>query len=223
MSIRETYDIWSASYDADENLTRDLDEAVTRQALAGRRYGAAIELGCGTGKNTALLARVADRVLALDLSEGMIRRAQEKVAADNLLFCLADITRPWPCAEAWADLAICNLVLEHIEDLGAVFAQASRALARGGRFFVCELHPFKQYGGTRAHFQRQEGVIEIAAYVHHISDFLYAAESHGLSLERMDEWWHWRDEGKPPRVVSFLFEKREEETRRARGEHGEER
>jgi SAM-dependent methyltransferase len=146
----------------------------------------------------------------------MIRRAQGKVATANLLFCMADITRPWPCNDSCADLVVCNLVLEHIEDVGPVFAEASRALVAGGRFFLCELHPFKQYRGTRAHFERAGGTIEIQATVHHISDFLHAAESHAMALQQLDEWWHWRDEGKPPRVVSFLFVKRGGETRNTR-------
>ncbi|MEH1985744.1 MULTISPECIES: hypothetical protein [unclassified Nostoc] len=37
MSIQAAYDNWSATYDADENLTRDLDRIVTRETLIGLR------------------------------------------------------------------------------------------------------------------------------------------------------------------------------------------
>jgi malonyl-CoA O-methyltransferase len=101
------------------------------------------------------------------------------------------------------------LVLEHIRELTFVFAEAVRVLATGGRFFVCELHPFRQYQGTRAHFQRDRETREIEAFVHHLSDFTDAAAANGLSLAGMKEWWHEQDQHKPPRLVSFLFEKRE--------------
>ena len=34
MRIEEAYNVWSATYDLDRNLTRDLDEIVTRETLA---------------------------------------------------------------------------------------------------------------------------------------------------------------------------------------------
>jgi ubiquinone/menaquinone biosynthesis C-methylase UbiE len=207
MRVQEAYDHWSATYDTDENLTRDLDQVATRDTLADLRCRSILELGCGTGKNTALLAQIGEEVHALDFSEGMLKKAKEKLGSNNVTFSLADITRQWPCADEFADLVVCNLVLEHIEDLSFIFSETFRSLVEGGRFFICELHPFRQYQGTKARFQRNQGTTEIRAFVHHISGFLEAAEKIGLTLKGCREWWHEEDQDKTPRLVSFMFEK----------------
>lgn len=207
MSIQDAYTNWSLTYDEDRNRTRDLDQQVTYSTLSGQQFGRIVEIGCGTGKNTAFLAGIGDRVTALDFSAGMLARAREKVQAANVTFVETDLTQVWPVEDRSADLVVCNLVLEHIENLHFVFAQAARVLLPGGRFFVCELHPFRQYQGTQATFQRDDGAVLIDAYVHHISDFLAAAEASGLSLVSFKEWWHDEDEGKPPRLASFVFVK----------------
>jgi ubiquinone/menaquinone biosynthesis C-methylase UbiE len=207
MNVHEAYNNWAATYDSDRNLTRDLDQVVTRDILAHLHCSTILELGCGTGKNTAFLAQIGDHVRAIDFSEAMITRAQAKLSLDNVTFTVADLTRSWPCDDQSVDLIACNLVLEHIADLPLIFAEAFRCLVACGRFFVCELHPFKQYLGTKAMFQRDQGGIEIPAFVHHISDFLDAAAETGLTLAQLKEWWHDEDQNKPPRLVSFMFEK----------------
>ncbi len=207
MSIQDAYTDWSLTYDEDRNRTRDLDQKVTISTLWGQHFGSIVETGCGTGKNTGFLAQVGDTVTALDFSAGMLARAQEKVQAANVTFVETDLTQVWPVGDRSTDLVVCNLVLEHIENLHFHFAEAARVLLPGGRCFVCELHPFRQYQGTQATFQRADGAILIDAYVHHISDFLGAAEASGLSLASFKEWWHAEDEGKPPRLASFVFVK----------------
>ncbi len=205
MTIQAAYTAWATTYDVDRNLTRDLDAAVTRQLLAGRRYRAALELGCGTGKNTAFLSSSADQVLALDFSAGMLAQARAKIAAANVRFAQADLTRPWPCADQSADLIVGNLVLEHIADLGFIFGQARRALRPGGQILICELHPFRQYQGGKATFQRDQAAVEIPAFVHHIAEFLEAAAAHGLALAQFREHWHAEDQGRPPRLLTLEF------------------
>ena len=96
MITRAAYDIWSETYDRDRNLTRDLDHEVTRATLAPFRFSSVLEIGCGTGKNTALLASIAAKVHALDFSDGMLAQAKNKVSSDNVMFTVADLTRPWP-------------------------------------------------------------------------------------------------------------------------------
>ena len=208
MTIQDAYTDWSATYDSDRNLTRDLDQQVARRELANLRCKSVLELGCGTGKNTSFLASIGEQVHALDFSGGMIEKAKARTAATNVRFQLADITKRWPVDDRAFDLTVCNLVLEHVADLHHIFAEASRVLVDSGRFFICELHPFRQYLGNQAQFQRADNTTRIDAFVHHVTDFTIAARVKGLSLVTMNEWWHEEDEGKPPRLISFLFEKR---------------
>ncbi len=207
MDVKQGYNTWSATYDAVENLTRDLDEVVTQKTLGKLRFKSILEIGCGTGKNTAFLAHIGERVQAIDFSERMVEKAKEKVRANNVTFSMADLTQRWGCDDGAVDLVVCNLVLEHIEDLHLIFAEAARVLVKQGHFFICELHPFKQYQGLKANFQKDQEAIEIQAFVHHISDFVGVAEENDLVLEELKEWWHEQDGQKPPRLVSFMFRK----------------
>src|SRR5260221_1747287 len=164
MSIRKAYTEWATSYDSDRNLTRDLDQEVTRATLGQQQYNTIIELGCGTGKNTPLFAEIGERVYATDFSEGMIAQAKAKLHLSNVTFTVADLTQAWPYADQCADLIVCNLILEHIADLGFIFTEGHRVLADGGRFFISELHSFKQYVGKKATFLRGDQQTRIPEY-----------------------------------------------------------
>ncbi|MBD2729894.1 class I SAM-dependent methyltransferase [Nostoc sp. FACHB-892] len=207
MSVQAAYDNWSTTYDADQNLTRDLDQIITKEILMRLKCKSIVEIGCGTGKNTLLLSQIAQTVYAIDFSAAMLEKAKEKVNSVNVTFITADITNQWICGNESIDLITCNLVLEHIKDLSKIFLEASRVLVPGGYFFICELHPFRQYRGTQANFQRDQEVIKIPAFIHHLSDFFQAAKNYGFRLEDFNEWWHEQDQNKPPRLVSFLFKK----------------
>jgi len=207
MNVQDAYTDWSGTYDTDHNQTRDLDAQVTREALAARHFRSVLELSCGTGKNTALLIGIAEHVCALDFSRGMLAQARRKIQSEWVGFTAADLTRPWPCRAQTADLVLGNLVLEHIEDLSFVFGEAARVLGDGGRLFISELHPFRQYRGSRANFQRGDLNVAIPVFVHHVSDFTGAAERSGLRLARFGECWDDDDRTKPPRLVTFEFEK----------------
>jgi malonyl-CoA O-methyltransferase len=205
MGIQDAYNEWSEIYDSNENLTRDLDQTVTRDTLANRKFESILEIGCGTGKNTAFLVQIGTSVHALDFSQGMIEKAREKVQAGNVRFSMADLTKQWPCEDGTHDLIVCNLVLEHIRDLDHIFAEAARTLRPSGIFFINELHPFKQYQGTKARFEQGEKIVEVDAFTHHISEFLNSATTNSLKLKKLNEYWHEADQNKPPRLISFIF------------------
>ena len=207
MNVQSAYNDWSSTYDADTNLTRDLDAIVMKKNLSHLKFNTILEIGCGTGKNTELLSRIAKKVYAFDFSEEMISIAKEKNKTDKVIFSLTDITEKWRTKDQTIDLITCNLVLEHIEDFHFIFSEASRSLIDQGKFFISELHPYRQYEGTKANFKRDGITIEINAFVHHISDFLDAANKNGFKLIELKELWHEKDQNKPPRLVTFMFEK----------------
>ena len=207
MSIQNAYNEWSGSYDTDRNLTRDLDQKVTREVLANLHFNSILEPGCGTGKNTDFYAQIGEKVHAVDFSEGMIEIAKAKVNAQNVSFSNMDIAQKWVFDDHSFDLIVCNLVLEHIEDISFIFSETSRVLKNQGRFFINELHPFKQYEGKKARFDKDGKTVKVDAFVHHISDYVNTAMLNSLKLIKLNEYWHEEDQNKPPRIISFLFKK----------------
>ena len=64
-----------------------------------------------------------------------------------------------------------TLVLEHVQGGGPVFPEARRVLWDGGTFYLAELHPTRQFGGTQAHFRDEatgEAVV-IDTFAHPVS------------------------------------------------------
>jgi len=45
----------------------------------------------------------------------------------------------------------------------------------------------------------------VPAFVHHVSDFLAAAERVGLVVASLREWWHADDVGRPPRLLPIEY------------------
>lgn len=207
MSTSDSYNAWAGSYDSVKNKTRDLEAEVLRKTFLNPHYGNILELGCGTGKNTGWLAKKADDVTALDFSSEMIEKAKQKLHSENVIFTQTDITEPWPVKPGWANLIVCSLVLEHIENINFVFEEAVRALKRRGKFYLCELHPLKQYHGSQARFETEEGVVKHPeVFVHHTSDYLAAAKKAGFQLLDLNEHFDDREKENIPRLISFLFE-----------------
>lgn len=207
MSIEKAYNSWASQYDSNENKTRDLDKKVTVKTLRNYKFKSVLELGCGTGKNTDWLLSKAEKIIGLDFSEEMLKSAKVKIASNKVEFKKADLNKGWDIEDGFADLVTSSLTLEHIENLNHIFHQANLKLKTKGLFFICELHPFKQYQGSKAKFETETGPQELETYIHDVSEYLNEAKTNGFNLIELKEWFDELGEHKLPRLISFIFRK----------------
>ena len=202
MNVKKAYKSWSKIYDQNENKTRDLDLLATQTVLKSIDFEKLVEIGCGTGKNTQWLANKATKIIAIDFSSEMLAIAKKKVTQNHVTFMEADISLPWNLENEWADLINCNLVLEHLKDLSPVFSEAQRVIKNNGYFFISEIHPMKRFAGSQAKFE--DTLVE--SYLHHLSDYLSAAEKVGFRLIKINEWFD-KEATNLPRLLTLLLQK----------------
>ena len=107
-----------------------------------------LEIGCGTGSTALRLAPFTRRLLATDVSAGMIGIAREKLAAEplpQLAFALADADAPAAGPGDYHAVLAFNL-LHLVSDLDQALASAVQALRPGGLLIsktacVAEMNP----------------------------------------------------------------------------------
>ena len=207
MDVKQAYDSWASQYDSNKNRTRDLEAIALRTSLAGMIFDNCLEIGCGTGKNTEWLVSIAKHVTAVDLSDEMLAKAKEKVDPNRVQFQQADITGSWTFVNKQYDLVTFSLVLEHIESLDTILQKTAKATTLNGHVYIGELHPFKQYSGTKARFETEEGQQIVTCFNHHISDFTQAAKQNGFEIADINEYFDGDDRTGIPRILSIVLKK----------------
>lgn len=108
--------------------------ALCREYVAGKRV---LDMGCGTGYGSSILAGAAAHVTGADISEAAIRTAQARYgeAAGNLEYVRADCYA-LPFEDDSFDVVVANEIIEHVDDHDRFVAEARRVLAPGGLFLV---------------------------------------------------------------------------------------
>ncbi len=104
------------------------------------------DVGCGTGSLTFELARVADKVIGIDLSLEMLRRARSAARDKNIGnvdFRRADATK-LPINAGTVDAAFCVMVLHFLVDPERVVAELCRITKPGGRVVLLDVVAHQQ-------------------------------------------------------------------------------
>lgn len=115
----------------------DWRDFLAQWQLYGVRPGSCLEVGCGAGRITKQLSATFDRVYAVDVSEGMIRKAQQAVGP-NVEFALIDGIH-LPQGESTVEAVFSTHVLQHLNtvEIGyQYFEEFRRVLKPGGSLMV---------------------------------------------------------------------------------------
>ena len=162
-------------------LLADLFEPASRPFLArfaDRRFDLAVDLGCGTGHTTRLLASVLApcRAVGLDQSASFVALAAAD-APPAVEFAVHDVTQvPFPCPPA--DLLSCRLLLSHLADPAAALTTWGTQLAPDGLLLVDEVEHIHTtnpaLGGyleiAAALLASRGQTLEIGPVLHHLPD-----------------------------------------------------
>lgn len=99
----------------------------------------ALDIGCGTGVFTRILASRTDKVLAIDFSGEMVRRARERSTTfPNIEFVETDFLE-YPLADESLD-CVASIATFHHLPFDAACRKVSAALKPGGVFILLDLY-----------------------------------------------------------------------------------
>jgi SAM-dependent methyltransferase len=142
----EGWDEYAPFYDWENAQTVARRDVPFWQRLAAAQDGLVLELGCGTGRITVPVARAGARVIGIDRSAPMLRRARQRLRRARLPATLlrGDIRHLPFRGRVKFDLVMApygilqSLIRER--DLRDTLASVSRSVRRGG-LFVMDLVP----------------------------------------------------------------------------------
>lgn len=168
-----------------KEASQEAEKAITAKSKAlNWEPKQVLEIGCGTGILSFLIAPHVERVVAIDAAEGMIEVLKQKLQKENapknilpiavLLEDPEDSNLP-PAQESQPngprqkfDLITSHLVLHHIPDLKAVLKTMLDCLAPGGRIMLTD---FEDFGPEAKRF--------------HPESKMEGVERHGINAKQM--------------------------------------
>jgi len=169
--------------DADRWLDRRLPLVAAR--VAGEPI---LELGCGSGRDTEVLAEAGHRVVALDLSPAKLEEARSRVSAAE--FHCQDIRDPFPDSAAHARVVVASLSLHYFpwQETRAVVGRIRDLLLPDG-LLLCRLNSTKDlHFGAVGHPEIEKDLYLVDGRPKRFFDrtaveALFAAGWHALELE----------------------------------------
>lgn len=135
--IRQRFSRAASTYDDHADVQKELMGSLTAELPQGIAPGQILEIGCGTGNFTAVLAGLYPeaKIVGLDFSENMVRIAREKLSdRNNVSFLCEDGERFLASCPASFDLICSNSTMQWFDDISLAFRQISRLLFENGHF-----------------------------------------------------------------------------------------
>jgi ubiquinone/menaquinone biosynthesis C-methylase UbiE len=205
---------------------RDIVFPGAMHLLAPKKDGHYLDLACGQGAFTKMLASKSSQVDGLDASKSLIDLAK-KNATKNMRFLVGDATDfAHQFSTTKFDGIVCNLAIQNIDPLGPVFADATRILKSGGVLVLTMNHPaFRQprqsgwgwdeerklqYRRVDKYLGEYEMPIiahpgsapHVKTYSYHrpLASYMTELAKHGFMIDALEEWASNKNSDSGPRA-----------------------
>jgi len=171
LSVKKGYDLWSDSYDTDENSLIYLEEKEVLKLIGNVKNKRILDVGCGTGRISLKLLKKGAKVFGIDISNKMLQKARDKTKKyrGRCEFRIVSLYKI-PYKKQEFDLVLFNLVLSHIKKLDKAISEISRVLKRNGVLIISDLHPCAMLQGARTGFFYAKRSYIIKNYLYLLED-----------------------------------------------------
>lgn len=176
MTVADGYAEWAGFYDEMPNPMIDTEEPAVDDILSNLEPGRALDVACGTGRQTRRLADLGWDAVGVDASPEILRVA--RTARPDLTFLEGDIA-DLPFDDDTFDLLICSLALTHVEDLRPAVDEFARVVTPAGSLILTDIHPLAVTTGAHALYGDQRF---IRNQIHRHADYLAAFRRAGLQV-----------------------------------------
>jgi len=144
-------DVWDAATEGWVDFVRTgkdywrdgVNNPTTFRLIGNVRGKTVLDLACGEGYNTRILARKGAKVTGVDHSQKLISfaRMEERKEPLGIRYYWMDANRLSGMSDASFDLVTCFMALHDIENYEGAVAEVARVLIHGGRFVFSIMHP----------------------------------------------------------------------------------
>ena len=183
LSSAQAYALIAQHYDEQLNPLLALEERIVSPLLPSVADKCVLDVGCGTGRWLAKLARQGPRELwGVDASPAMLRVAAAKLG-DAAVLSLAQGT-DLPIASGTIDVVICSFVASYIEDMAAFAREVRRVCRAGATVLLTDLHPdTTQKLGWKRSFRTGEQEVVLKTWSHSREKLVAAFRDEAFEIE----------------------------------------
>ncbi len=174
--LQQEFNRWAQAGEGEKMEHHHLD--ITKKTLASMDLGAddrVLDLGCGSGWATRLLAPQCKEVVGVDVSDEMIRQAQQ--ASNNFanVKYLQGSAQKIPCADNSFDKMLSVESFYYYADQEAALDEILRVMAPKGRIFILiNLYKDNEYSLQWVH------LLKVPVHVRSAADYIGLLQKHGF-------------------------------------------
>jgi 2-polyprenyl-3-methyl-5-hydroxy-6-metoxy-1,4-benzoquinol methylase len=179
--------------------------AYASQLVSGKRV---LDLACGEGYGSALLARKARLVVGIDIDEQTVKHAQRKYRHENTRFIIGSVANI-PILDIQFDAIVCFETIEHIREHEELLREAKRLLAPGG-FFVVSTPNKPEYRKVEPSNQFHVNELDLAQFSKLLSKHFRHLQLLGQRVYANSCMWPLAQHGSR-RISEFLIDHNSEE------------
>lgn len=151
--MAELFDDWTEKYEQwfrtpIGRLVKGYEQDLILEMLEPEYGDKILDAGCGTGIFVADLIEAGARVVGLELSPVMLRRAKEKLSGEAFHPLQGDMIR-LPFVDNSFHKTVSNTAIEFIEDAGSAIDELFRVTRPGGEIVVTTLNSLSPWADRR--------------------------------------------------------------------------